>query len=167
MKRYSFIQNLFRDHRGVAAIEFAIVVPALLWLLMGIIEFGIIFHLQSLSTYAANEAARRGKTGYDYGYDADVVTGDAARKVAIESAVRERLKPWMGGSTLNIDSQSYGTFNDLGANGVAGQGNGGELVLYTITYNRPMFTPLFSNILGDGDGRITIQSRVLVKNEDF
>jgi Flp pilus assembly protein TadG len=63
MKKMRNIKKIFRNSEGAALIEFAMVVPVLVFLLMAIIEFGIIFHLMSLSTYAANEASRAGKTG--------------------------------------------------------------------------------------------------------
>lgn len=44
--------------RGAAAVEFALVVPVLLLLLMGIIEFSKAFHTQSTLSAAAREGAR-------------------------------------------------------------------------------------------------------------
>jgi hypothetical protein len=159
MKSIQKIKALVADKRGAALIEFAIVIPALLWLLLAIIEFGIIFHLMSLSTYAANEAARKGKTGFTY--------GTADRGALIQETVRQQMDPWMGQSaSLSISSQSFGTFNDVGVNGIPGQGGGGQLVLYTITFQWPVLTPVLGSVFGK-DGKIDIESRVLVKNEEF
>ncbi|PLC12149.1 hypothetical protein AUQ48_07750 [Kocuria flava] len=47
-----------RSQRGAAAVEFALVVPVLLALLLGIIEFGRAYNVQISLTHAAREAAR-------------------------------------------------------------------------------------------------------------
>jgi len=47
-----------RDQRGAAAVEFAIVLPLLMLLLLGILEFGWMFNQQISLTNAAREAAR-------------------------------------------------------------------------------------------------------------
>lgn len=50
--------SLWRSERGAAAVEFALVVPILLTLLLGVIEFGHYFNVQISATHAAREAAR-------------------------------------------------------------------------------------------------------------
>ena len=47
-----------RSERGAAAVEFALVVPILLVLLLGIIEFGRAYNVQISLTHAARETAR-------------------------------------------------------------------------------------------------------------
>jgi Flp pilus assembly protein TadG len=46
------------DDRGAAVVEFALVLPVLIVLVLGIIEFGRIFNVQVSITNAAREAAR-------------------------------------------------------------------------------------------------------------
>jgi Flp pilus assembly protein TadG len=155
------IGALLRHREGAALIEFAIVVPVLLFLMLGIIEFGIIFHLMSLSTYAANEAARMGKTGNSY--------GGQTRDAVIENKVKDIMKPWIkNDSELTVTTQSYGSFSDLGVTGkdVAGYGKGGDVVLYTVTLNWPVLTPVLSAVVG-ANGTVPIVANVLVKNEGF
>ena len=51
--------KIFQDkERGVAVVEFALVVPLLLLILFGIIEFGILFYDKAVITNASREAAR-------------------------------------------------------------------------------------------------------------
>lgn len=50
--------NRFRSERGAAAVEFAFVVPILLALLLGTIEFGRAYNTQISLTHAARETAR-------------------------------------------------------------------------------------------------------------
>jgi Flp pilus assembly protein TadG len=49
--------------RGVAAVEFAFVMPAILALLVGIWELGRLIEIQQLMTNAAREGARQAATG--------------------------------------------------------------------------------------------------------
>lgn len=48
------------DQKGVAAVEFAIILPVLVMLLFGIIEFGIILYDKAMITNASREGARAG-----------------------------------------------------------------------------------------------------------
>lgn len=47
-----------RDDRGSQAVEFAILVPALLLIVVGIVTFGFVFNAQITLTQAAREGAR-------------------------------------------------------------------------------------------------------------
>ena len=50
--------SLWRSGRGAAAVEFALVVPILLAIVLGIIEFGRAYNVQISLTHAARETAR-------------------------------------------------------------------------------------------------------------
>ena len=52
--------NKFRSHSGQAIVEFALVLPLILILLLGIIEFGVIFYNKAMVTNASREGARAG-----------------------------------------------------------------------------------------------------------
>lgn len=47
-------------HKGAAVIEFALVLPVLLMILLGIIDFGLAIYTQSVITHASREGARAG-----------------------------------------------------------------------------------------------------------
>ncbi|HHY30590.1 MAG TPA: pilus assembly protein, partial [Syntrophaceticus sp.] len=53
----------FRNNRGQALLEFALVLPILLLFVFGIIEFGIIFFDNLVITQAVREGARVGVVG--------------------------------------------------------------------------------------------------------
>jgi len=56
--------KLRRDKKGQAMVEFALILPLLLFLLMTIFEFGNIFHSYLLVTSASREGARMGVVGH-------------------------------------------------------------------------------------------------------
>lgn len=56
-----------RDDRGAAAVEFALVLPLLLLIVMGISQFGITFSQWLQIEHAAREGARWGSLGYAAG----------------------------------------------------------------------------------------------------
>ncbi len=51
-------RSVWRDDRGVAAIEFAFVVPILVMIFTGIVQFGLAFYLQGNMGFAVREVAR-------------------------------------------------------------------------------------------------------------
>ena len=54
-----------RDQEGAAAVEFALLLPLLVLLLFGMIEFGLAFNTRIQATNAAREAARQAVVGVD------------------------------------------------------------------------------------------------------
>ena len=50
----------FRSEKGAAAVEFALLLPVLMMILFGIVEFGIALYQQSVLTNASREGARLG-----------------------------------------------------------------------------------------------------------
>jgi Flp pilus assembly protein TadG len=55
------------DDRGAAAVEFALILPILLVIVLGIIQFGFTFTQWLEMEHAAREGARWGSLGYDSG----------------------------------------------------------------------------------------------------
>ena len=55
--------GLVRDERGQGMVEFALILPVLLLILVGIIEFGLIFYNVSSVRQGVREAGRQGSVG--------------------------------------------------------------------------------------------------------
>ncbi|MEW5801469.1 MAG: TadE/TadG family type IV pilus assembly protein [bacterium] len=64
------------DEKGVAVVEFALVLPLLLALFFGMVEFGVILYDQHLITNATREGARAGIVAQD-----PRVNDDAIKKI--------------------------------------------------------------------------------------
>ena len=56
---------LLKKRRGQALVEFALVLPILLSLLVGIVDIGFLYNHQLTLTNAAREGARMGTLGHD------------------------------------------------------------------------------------------------------
>ncbi len=61
--RGSLLRALGKDQRGAAAIEFAFIMPVLLLLFSGILQFGSVMFLENHMTNVAREASRRVAVG--------------------------------------------------------------------------------------------------------
>jgi Flp pilus assembly pilin Flp len=59
-KGKSFLSKLIRRNSGVAAVEFAIVLPVLILLIAGMMDLGHAFYLKQIVTNASREGARYG-----------------------------------------------------------------------------------------------------------
>jgi len=107
----------WRDDRGAAAVEFAIIAPVLILLLIGIVEYGLVFNTQLQLTGAAREAARE-----------MAVTGDPsqARSAALGSVAA--LSPALTAGDVTFSSATC---------------TAGSEVTATIGYDKPFVTGLF------------------------
>lgn len=65
------IRKLIKDKRGQALVELALVLPLLILLVMGTMEFGRVFHSYLIITNASREGARTGIIGKT---DAEIIT---------------------------------------------------------------------------------------------
>jgi hypothetical protein len=117
------------DDRGAAAVELALVLPVLLLILFGIIDFGRMLNTQITLTEAAREGARATALGLDAG-------------PRVQRAVR--------GTPPAIDTTTCPTDADPGADAVVVLSQPFE----PVTPLGAMFR-LFG---GDGDGRIVIRA---------
>lgn len=52
--------RLFKEADGASAVEFALVLPLLLMLILGMVEFGTLFYRQAIVSWSSREAARTG-----------------------------------------------------------------------------------------------------------
>lgn len=161
--------DFITNNKGVTALETAIVMPVFLLLIFGIIEFGLIMHVSSLVENATHEAARKGSTGNNY---SDLNPDNLDRTAFIKKYLQARLGGWASdNTTLSITTQTAGSivnFNPGDKGGAAGAGFGarGEAVLYIVTYNWRILTPMMGQIIGT-NGVFPIRSTAVVQNENF
>ena len=81
--------------RGASALEFALIVPVLLLLFLGAVDFGQAIVLSNMASEAARDGARKGivtVTRHPDGTGAPTVT--TAQRDAIVAAARDKAGPW-------------------------------------------------------------------------
>src|SRR6185369_4666112 len=91
---------------GATAVEFAFVLPVLLFFIVGIIEYSTIFMAQNILENAINYASRTGKTGY--------VENGMSRETMILGEVQSRIDKLMDPSKITIAAEVYKNLDDIG-----------------------------------------------------
>lgn len=183
------IRTLYRNEHGATAVEFALISPLLMFLMMAIVETSLVMFVQNVLENATFMAARLGKTGFSE----DV----GSREDAILTILNDRAGTVLDTSRVNITTRTYTRFDQVGdpepfvdANnngvrdtgenytdvngngrydtdmGAEGLGNAGEIVVYTVSYPWDIFTPMIQEFIGT-DGVINLSARAVIQNEPF
>lgn len=128
--------RLFKQKKGQSLVETAIVLPLVLLLLMGIIDFGFLFNNYIIISNASREAARKGSLG---GTDAEIVQ-------LIQNNT-STLDP--GRLNITIYPAQSQRFH-------------GSEIKVTVNYDNRLITPVIGSLLG---GDITLQGQVIMRVE--
>lgn len=111
-----------RNNRGQAIVELAILLPVLMLILMGILEFGRIFSAYMIISHASREGARTGSVG---GSDIEII------------AAVQGTSPTLDLSNMTITISTP-----------AGRDRGDPLTV-KIDYDVDLMVPLLGNVVGD------------------
>lgn len=179
-----FIRKLRRDRRGVALVEFAIVAPVMLLMLMGLGDMLYQTYTQSILNGELQKAAR------DSG-----IEGGATSTSTIDAKVETMVKKIAPNATFTSTRKSYDTFSevapepftDTNSNGVrdpgecftdengngtwdqdpgaAGQGGASAVTVYTMTATYPRLFPV-AGLLGWPTTQ-TVSATTLLKNQPY
>jgi Flp pilus assembly protein TadG len=135
-----------RSEHGAAAVEFALVMPILLLLVCGIIDFGLMINAKTVVANAAREGARNGAI--------------SRNETVIRQTVTNSLTGIVSGATTTVACKK--------ASGAACAGSfdtqveSGGLVIVTVTSHYSWITPIAGMVgLGNGaDLQKTVSMRV-------
>lgn len=172
---------------GKAIVEFALIAPIFLGIVLSILEFSGIMFVQTLLEGGAREASRYGLTGQQ--------PEGISREDMILQIVAENSFDIIDTDELQMETRVYGSFGDIGQPepftdengneaydagepftdsngnggwdddmGAAGLGGPGQVVVYRMSYDWPIMIPLFVPFFGD---HITLQANIAVRNEPF
>jgi hypothetical protein len=178
-------RSVVRDPRGATVVEFAAIAPAMLMLILGLLDLSFNIYTSTLLEGAIQKAGR----------DASL-EGASGRSLAIDNRVRRIVGDLVRNATIEIDRRAYTDFSDVSqpedfsdldgnglcnggeafedANGngtydtdrgVEGVGSARDAVLYTVTVNYPRAFPVMS-LLGF-DSTVTAQARTILRNQPF
>jgi Flp pilus assembly protein TadG len=132
--------------RGVAMVEFSLIVPLFILLAFGIVEFGLILYDKAMITYASREAARAGIVLQSPKLTAAQISTVASNRLA------SSLVSFGGGATPSITVSPS-----------TGGGNFGTSLTVNISYTYKGF--LMGGALAALTGPLTIQSSTTMNNE--
>ncbi|HEX7007115.1 MAG TPA: TadE/TadG family type IV pilus assembly protein [Alphaproteobacteria bacterium] len=185
-KLIRLFRRLRREEDGSEAIEFALIFPGFLLILVGAIEFAVVTFIGAILESAMADASRFGITGGAPSgmtreeYVLQIVADRTYGLVDLDKAKLETLvypsfgdigKPEPFIDENDNDAYDLGEdFTDVNGNGqwdpdmgAVGLGGPGEVVLYRITYTWGMLTPVLEPIIGS----ITQSASTAVRNEPY
>jgi hypothetical protein len=148
-----------RDARGNSLIETAIVLPLLLLVTFGIVDFASLFYAYVALENGVSQATRFAITGNQLDDPANPGT-PLSREEAIKLTMREATP------TLTIPDSSF-TFEHLppgGSTWVAGAGGPGDVEKVSVTYTWSLLTPVIRPFFPNG--QITLEVDSAMKDED-
>jgi Flp pilus assembly protein TadG len=183
------LRRLVRNRDGVAATEFAVAAPIVTLSIAGLIELSMVLFVSSLMEGGIRDASRFGITGYvppGTTREAQIrkLVGDATvGLIDMATAIIDtKVYPSFGDvgkPEPYTDANGNGQydpgepFTDANGNGqwdadmgIAGLGGPGEIVLYTVTADWHLMTPLLVPFMGS-DGKMVLSASVAVRNEPF
>ncbi len=184
---------MFRRFRsgcgGTTIVEFALIAPVLMFMIVGIIELGLLLTAQTILDNAAFAASRAGKTGYS--------TSSSTQSQLILAAVRKATADYLDPSKITLNSKAYSDYGSIGKpepftdsnnngvrdageaftdvngngtydkdQGASGYGSSGQIVVYEANYDWSLVTPYVKRFVGT-NGVVRVTSRIVVKNEPY
>jgi Flp pilus assembly pilin Flp len=185
MSAVSSLASLARDKRGVTAVEFAMIAPALLMVLLGVFDTGYNLYTASVLGGAAQKAAR-----------ASTIEGAETKGLAIDDAVVAAVHDVMPTASVSFDRRAYRDYSDIhrpedytdvdkdgacdnnepyediNGNGIWDSDRGSDTmggardaVLYTVTVTYPRAFPLM-HLLGLPN-TVTSQTQTVLRNQPY
>lgn len=94
--------RLLADRAGATIVEFAIVMPVMLMLIMGSLEFGLNVYMRAVLEGAMQKAGR----------NSSLQTAQSGQS-AIDTYVADRVKAILPGATVSFARQNYSTFSSV------------------------------------------------------
>jgi Flp pilus assembly protein TadG len=178
------LRSLRRDRRGATIIEFAIILPVLMMMLMGLFDLMFQFYAQSILTGAVQKAARD-----------SAIEGGADSTAAIDAKVLDRMRALVTVTDHDSQRRSYKSFasikpevfydnndnnrfdagdcfDDINANGewdvdpgATGQGGADDVTVYTFSVSYDRVFPVMK-LLGRSQS-VTLPAQTLLKNQPY
>jgi len=181
----ALVSRLARDARGVTAVEFAAIAPALMMTLLGLMDLSYNLYASTLIEGAMQKAGRD-----------STIEGAEGKGLAIDDKVREVVHEIVPGADIDFSRRAYidyadvgkpedftdsnddGTcnegepFEDVNKNGTwdqdrgsANMGGARDAVLYSVTVSYPRAFPVMK-LLGFSN-TVTARARTVLRNQPY
>ena len=162
------------DASGAAAIEFAIVGSTFMMMMLACFEFGYMLFVQSVLDNAARDSARLIRTGQAQ------LSGNATN--TFQTLLCNEVGSIIGCGNIIYQSQVFNDWssaqtalNTTPTRNAQGQfvsagfspGTQQQIMVVTVTYNYPFFTPWIAGLLGGGTNSALLMSTVVFQNEPY
>lgn len=150
-----------RRQRGSAVVEMAIVAPVAFLLLIGVIEFSILFYTTLTLQYAVREGARYAITGRK---DLDPAASNQQRYLAVVQSIKNNAMGMYDSCNpvISVNGTTYASSNAYADNMF---GAPGQIVVLRIDCSWKLATPLVSSLFPDGVYKFTVAATM--QNESF
>jgi Flp pilus assembly protein TadG len=185
MKPVSFLPRILRHQDGVAAVEFALIAPMLLMLLMGLFDLGYNVYINATLQGAVQQAARKSTVESARGSNAliDGAVETQIKRIVPSAEVRLVRKSYSNFSSVGLpedftDVDRNGTcnagepFEDANGNGkwdqdrgVSGLGGARDAVLYTVTVEYKRLFPM-AKLIGL-PAKVTTTANTVLRNQPY
>ena len=184
LRTFPVLRRLRRDSSAVTIVEFAMVAPVMLLLLLGLFDLGYRAYASSVLQGALHDAARMATVG---GYSMTQIDARAKTRLsnfATRSTVTTTTASYYDfsgvsqpekivGDTVPLNSYNPGDcFEDVNGNnaydtdrGRSGTGNADDIVRYSVTINFPRVFPL--GILLGWSNTQTLTSNTVLRNQPY
>lgn len=149
------------SRRGATTVELAMVAPLLLFLLFGIIEFGLMVK----DLVGINQAAREGARAAAVGAPPDIA---ALRVVAAAPAMDSTaLQTRFEFRSLDATTGTWSAWQPLGVDGPENSAQRGDQIRVTVHYPHQLITGgLFAGLADEpGSGTITLHTSIVIQRE--
>lgn len=180
------LRRLRDDESGVSALEFALISPALMVLLLGIFDLGYNMYTTEMLHGAIQRAARN-----------STIEGAGTKQAAIDAIVTGEVRAVAANATVTFERKSYASFKRVGrpedftdgnANGTcdngepyedangnglwdvdpgtAGFGGARDAVLYTVTVKYPRLVSIAAWLPGMNKD-FTVKTSTVLRNQPY
>lgn len=146
--------------RGATIVEFAIIAPAFLMLMIGVIELSMVYFANLTMQHAVREGARYAVTGQS---NLDPNTSSQQRYQAVMQKIKDSsmgMYDKVGPPTVSVSNISGGSNSGTGM-----FGNPGDIVVISLDCNWPLVTPMMAAFFNNGKAHFVVAATM--RNESF
>jgi len=174
----ALLRRFGRCRAGVSAVEFALIAPAFMYLLIGILEMAMMFFTVTVVDGAVQDAGRQIRTGQAQ------LSGNTL--ATFQTQLCNSLGSVYDCNTMTFDVKTFSTFSTvtiptltINEDGDLVDENGdvyvteftaggaGQITVVRVIYSWDFFTPLIGELMGGSDSSRLLFSTTVFRNEPY